>query len=116
MVYRIFVEKRQGLANEAEELLSEVRNLLGLSAVENIRVFNRYDVENLDKALFDSAVKTVFSEPQLDLTYPSLDLPDAAAFAVEYLPGQFDARADSAAQCIQLISQSERPVVRSAKV
>ena len=116
MVYRIFVEKRQGLANEAEELLGEVRNLLGLSAVENIRVFNRYDVENLDKTLFDYAVKTVFSEPQLDLTYPSLDLPDAAVFAVEYLPGQFDARADSAAQCIQLISQSERPVVRSAKV
>ncbi len=116
MVYRIFVEKRQGLANEAEELLGEVRNLLGLRAVENIRVFNRYDVENLDKTLFDYAVKTVFSEPQLDLTYPSLDLPDAAVFAVEYLPGQFDARADSAAQCIQLISQSERPVVRSAKV
>ena len=116
MVYRIFVEKKPGLDNEARGLLNEAKNLLGISALENVRLFNRYDAQDLEKDLFDYAVKTVFSEPQLDDTYAALELPGAAVFAVEPLPGQFDQRADSAAQCIQILSQGERPTIRSAKV
>ena len=116
MVYRIFVEKKEGLDNEAKGLLNEAKNLLGITGMENIRLFNRYDAENITEELFDYAVKTVFSEPQLDNTSASLELPGAYVFAVEALPGQFDQRADSAAQCIQIISQGERPLIRTAKV
>ncbi|MBO5252473.1 MAG: phosphoribosylformylglycinamidine synthase [Clostridia bacterium] len=116
MVYRIFVEKRTGLDNEAKGLLNEAKNLLGISGLENVRLFNRYDAENISEELFDYAVQTVFSEPQLDIATADIDLPDACVFAVEALPGQFDQRADSAAQCIQIISQGERPLVRTAKV
>ncbi len=116
MVYRIFVEKKEDLDNEAKGLMNEAKNLLGIKGLENIRLFNRYDAENITKELFDYAVKTVFSEPQLDNTFAELQLPDAYVFAVEALPGQFDQRADSAAQCIQIISQGERPLIRTAKV
>ena len=116
MVYRIFVEKKEGLDNEARGLLSEARNLLGIESMENIRLFNRYDAENITEELFDYAVRTVFSEPQLDNVSREIDLPGAYVFAVEALPGQFDQRADSAAQCIQIISQGERPLIRTAKV
>ena len=116
MVYRIFVEKRKGLDNEAQGLLSEARNLLGLNDLTNVRLFNRYDAENISEDLFRSSVKTVFSEPQLDIASESIDLPGAYVFAVEALPGQFDQRADSAAQCIQIISQGDRPLIRTAKV
>ena len=116
MVYRVFVEKKAGLDNEAQGLLSEARNLLGIASLENLRLFNRYDAENISKELFDYAVKSVFSEPQLDTASASVELPGATVFAVESLPGQFDQRADSAAQCIQIISQGERPLIRTAKV
>ena len=116
MIYRIFVEKKSGLENEANALYSDARSLLGIEKLEKVRVINRYDVENIDKELFDYSVKTVFSEPQLDNATESVDLDGATVFAVEFLPGQFDQRADSAAQCIQIISQSERPLIRSAKV
>ncbi|MBR1533325.1 MAG: phosphoribosylformylglycinamidine synthase, partial [Ruminococcus sp.] len=116
MVYRIFVEKREGLQNEAKALLSDINNLLSITSLKDVRVFNRYDAENIDKELFDYAVGAVFSEPQLDIASTEIDTGDARVFAVEYLPGQFDQRADSAAQCIQIISQGERPTVRSAKV
>ena len=116
MVYRIFVEKKSELANEAKALYSELRNLLGIGSLENVRVFNRYDVENIEAELFDYAKGTVFSEPQLDIVSDEIDTEGAVAFAVEFLPGQYDQRADSAAQCIQIISQGERPLVRSAKV
>ena len=116
MVYRVFVEKRAGLDNEAKGLLSEVNNLLGITNLENVRLFNRYDAEKISRELFDYAVQTVFSEPQLDIASESIDLPDAVVFAVEPLPGQFDQRADSAAQCIQILSQGDRPTIRSAKV
>ena len=116
MVYRVFVEKKEGLANEAKGLLSEARNLLGIHNLTDIRLFNRYDAENITGELFDYAVKTVFSEPQLDNASDSIDLPGAYVFAVEALPGQFDQRADSAAQCIQIISQGDRPLIRTAKV
>ncbi len=116
MVYRIFVEKKEGLQNEARGLLAEARNLLGIERLEQVRLFNRYDVENITEELFHYSVQTVFSEPQLDIASADIDLPGAAVFAVEPLPGQFDQRADSAAQCIQILSQGERPLIRSAKV
>ena len=116
MVYRIFSEKKKELANEAEALLSDIKGLLQIDSVTELRIINRYDAENITKELFDYAVKTVFSEPQLDNTYAELENDAAAVFAVEFLPGQFDQRADSAAQCIQLISQKERPLIRTAKV
>ena len=116
MVYRVYVEKKSELANEAKALYSELRNLLGIESLENVRVLNRYDVENIDAGLFDYAKGTVFSEPQLDIISDEIDSEGAFVFAVEFLPGQYDQRADSAAQCIQIISQGERPLVRSAKV
>lgn len=116
MVYRIFTEKKKGLAAEAKALLNDINTLLQINSVTSLRVINRYDAENITKELFDYAVKTVFSEPQLDNTYRELENDGAAVFAVEYLPGQFDQRADSAAQCIQLISKGDRPLIRTAKV
>ena len=116
MVYRIYVEKKAGFDHEAQSLTKEVRELLEINSVKSIRVINRYDVEDIEKELFDYAVKTVFSEPQMDNATLSIESEDAKVFAVEYLPGQFDQRADSASQCIQLISQKERPLVRTAKV
>ena len=116
MVFRVFAEKKPGLDNDARALLSDARTLLGIESLERVRLLNRYDAENLSEELFDYAVRTVFSEPQLDLTYTEPELGDATVFAVEYLPGQFDQRADSAAQCIQIISQGNRPLVRSARV
>ena len=116
MVYRVFVEKKKGLDNEAKALLSDAKTLLGINSLESIRIFNRYDAQNLTEELFDYSVKTVFSEPQLDTATAEIDVDGAYVFAVEFLPGQFDQRADSAAQCIQIISQGERPLVRSAKV
>ena len=117
MVYRIYVEKKAGLQGEANSLLSDIHSFLNIPAVKNVRVINRYDVENIDEALFNQCINTVFSEPQLDNTFNNIEYSkDAFVFAVEYLPGQFDQRADSAAQCIQIISKAERPDVRTAKV
>ena len=117
MVYRVCVEKKPGLAPECASLLSDCRSFLDLEGLESVRIWNRYDVEGIDEALFAYATNTVFSEPQLDLTSGEIDANGAAAvFAVEPLPGQFDQRADSAAQCIQLLSQGERPRIRTAKV
>ncbi|MBR5260799.1 MAG: phosphoribosylformylglycinamidine synthase, partial [Oscillospiraceae bacterium] len=117
MVYRVFVEKKPGLAPEAAGLLADCRAFLAIEGIENVRILNRYDVEGIDAELFSYARTTVFSEPQLDNISEEADLSDAdVVFAVEPLPGQFDQRADSAAQCIQLQSQGERPTVRSAKV
>ena len=116
MVYRIYVEKKKEFANEAAALLSDIRSFLGISGLSGIRLFNRYDVENIDEAIFERAKTALFSEPQLDNILYSL--PDDASyrFAAEYLPGQFDQRADSAAQCVQIMSCGERPSVRTARV
>ena len=115
MVYRIFVEKKPGLDNEARALKSDINELLQIKGVEKVRVFNRYDVENLAEDLFKYSVHTVFAEPQLDIV--TEELPEAdCIFAVEFLPGQFDQRASSAAECIQIISKGERPAVKTAKV
>ena len=118
MVYRVFVEKKKGLDNEARALLSELRDVLKIKGLTDVRIINRYDVENVDEKLFEYAKRTVFSEPQLDLVnaMDEIDPDGAKIFAVEYLPGQFDQRADSAAQCIQIISRKDRPVVKTARV
>ena len=116
MVYRIYVEKKPGFDVEANGLKNELTGLLGIRSLTGLRLLNRYDVEGIDQALFDQCVSTVFSEPPVDNTYAQLPEHEGTAFAVEYLPGQFDQRADSAAECIQLISQGERPLVRSARV
>ena len=116
MVYRIYVEKKAELAHEAHTLHNELCQLVGIKGLEGVRVLNRYDVENIDEELFEKTVDTVFSEPQLDVVTKELDADGGKVFAVEYLPGQYDQRADSAAQCIQIISCGERPTIRTAKV
>ena len=158
MVLRVYVEKKDGFDVEAKALERELREILGISALQSLRLINRYDVEGISDGLFEQCVPTVFSEPQTDNTsrilplagtvggtvtavatagaaiaadlaaavgiettkdVPNLLAPipaEATVFAVEALPGQFDQRADSASQCIQLISQGERPEVRNAKV
>ncbi|MCH4265710.1 MAG: phosphoribosylformylglycinamidine synthase [Solobacterium sp.] len=115
MVYRIYVEKKPGFDVEAEALKKELQELLGIKGINTLRLINRYDVEDISEDLFHQAVSTVFSEPPVDEIYQQLPAADHV-FAVEYLPGQFDQRADSASECIQLLSQKERPDVRSAKV
>ena len=115
MVYRVYVEKKEGQTLEAQGLLREIQDFLGINSLTGLRVLNRYDAENMEKSLFDAAVHTVFSEPQVDNV--SYELPQGdVVFAVEPLPGQYDQRADSAAQCIQIISQGNRPTIRTAKV
>ena len=115
MVYRVYVEKKVGQTHEADGLLREIKDFLQISGLTGVRVLNRYDAENITKELFDYAVGTVFSEPQVDDV--SFEVPRGeTVFAVEPLPGQYDQRADSAAQCIQIISQGNRPLIRTAKV
>ncbi|MBQ4650575.1 MAG: phosphoribosylformylglycinamidine synthase [Firmicutes bacterium] len=115
MVYRIFVEKKPGLDNEARAIKNDINELLQIKGVEKVRLFNRYDVEDLAQDLFEYSVNAVFAEPQLDIV--TEELPEAdCIFAVEPLPGQFDQRASSAAECIQIISKGERPTVKTAKV
>ena len=117
MVYRVYVEKKGELSVEAASLLSDLRTFLGIKSLTGLRQLNRYDVENIDGELMESCIGTVFSEPQIDIATKELKFNEGdTVFAVEYLPGQFDQRADSAAQCIQIISQGERPTVRTAKV
>ena len=116
MVYRVFVEKREGYRAEADALRAEATDVLGIKNLTGVRVVNRYDAEFITPELFAEVTDTVFSEPQVDETSDTLDTRGGYAFAVEYLAGQFDQRADSAAQCIQIISQGERPLIRTAKV
>ena len=116
MVYRLYVEKKPGFDHEAQGLFGELKSFLGIQGLTGLRVLNRYDVENLEEDVYRRAVNGIFSEPQLDDVFE--ELPEGADFvlAAEYLPGQFDQRADSAAQCIQLMAQCERPLVRTATV
>lgn len=116
MVYRIFVEKKDGFNNEAKSLYSDITEFLGIKRLNKLRIFNRYDAENISEKIFDYAIKTVFSEPQLDNVYKELNINKAFVFATEYLPGQFDQRAESAYQCIQIISQGKKPLIKTAKV
>ena len=114
---RIFVEKKPGHDAEARHLLHDLHQSLGLPGLHRVRVLQRYDLDGLTAAEFDAAAAHILSEPQIDDFCPALVLAaDETAFAVEYLPGQFDQRADSAAQCIQILTGQERPAVYSAKV
>ena len=118
MVYRIYVEKKPQFAVDGGAVLADLNVALGIKTVENVRIINRYDCEKLPKENFEAAVPTVFSEPPVDEVYYDLPKPaaDERMFAVEFLPGQFDQRADSAAQCIQMLCPGERPVVKYAKI
>ena len=118
MVRRIFVEKKEAYAGAAKDLASELRSYLGVKGLEGLRVLIRYDVENISDAVFEEACKCVFSEPPVDDLYLE-EFPHGEndrVFAVEYLPGQFDQRADSAVQCVQFLKEEEQPIIRSARV
>ncbi len=116
MVSRVYVEKKPEFDVESKQLEAELRTLLGIEGLESLRTIRRYDVEGIDDELFEQCVPTVFSEPQVDMAHRRLPTltDDSVLFAVEYLPGQFDQRADSASECIQFVSCGERPEVRSA--
>lgn len=136
MVFRIYVEKKPAFDVEAQQLLHELQTILGVEALTGLRLVNRYDVEGISEELFKHCIPVVFSEPQVDVAYDQMpeveaalnhaqgtqttaqnaDAANTTVFAVEYLPGQFDQRAESASECIQLVSQGERPAVRSAMV
>ncbi len=118
MVYRIYVEKKKLFAVESAAALADLNTALGISSVKGVRIVNRYDVEGLSEEKFKQAVPTVFSEPPVDDVYFELPelLSDERMFASEFLPGQFDQRADSAAQCIQMLCKGDRPEVRYAKI
>ena len=116
MVYRVFTEKREGLRQEAETLAEDIRSFLGIPELTGIRILNRYDVEGITPELMEICKTTVFSEPPIDILTETLHHDAPRSLITEYLPGQFDQRADSAAQCIQLISRGEKPHVRTARV
>ena len=117
-VYRIYVEKKPEFAVEANSLISGIKSALGLDNLTGLRVINRYDAEGLSREDFDLAAPVVFSEPAVDVTYDHLPAvkADEFVFAVEYLPGQFDQRADSCAQCISLLTGGKRPTIKSARI
>ncbi|MGN0595490.1 MAG: AIR synthase-related protein, partial [Hominimerdicola sp.] len=117
-VYRIYVEKKPEFAVEADSLISDIKSALGLENLAGLRILNRYDAEGLSREDFDLATPVVFSEPAVDVTYNTLPTVSSNefVFAVEYLPGQFDQRADSCAQCISLLTGGKRPVIKSAKI
>jgi len=116
-VKRVFVEKKEAFQAEAHQLFQDLRDHLKLTALRRVRILNRYDVEGIDEATFEKALTTIFSEPPLDEIYVESFLAEQGAhlLAVELLPGQYDQRADSAAQCIQLLTQQQRPEVTYAK-
>ena len=117
-VKRVYVEKKSAYAVRAKELKEEVVRYLGITALQDVRVLIRYDVENLSDATYRQALGTVFSEPPVDEYFEetfAVDT-DALVFSVEYLPGQFDQRADSAEQCVKLLNEKEDPVIRSANI
>lgn len=116
-IKRVFVEKKPNFDVEAEKLQRDLVESLSLKKLEKVRVINRYDVQGIDDSEFNTAVKTIFSEPNVDNLYiDELIIEEGRYFAVEFLPGQYDQRADSAAQCIQILTHKERPIVRAAKV
>ena len=115
-VKRVYVEKKQEFAVQAKELKQELKSYLGIQTVENVRVLIRYDIENISDATFETACNGIFSEPPVDILYKEeFEVKEGSRiFSVEYLPGQFDQRADSAVQCVQFIKEDEIPVIKSA--
>lgn len=115
-VRRIYVEKKEGLALEAEALKKDLAENVGITGLSGLRILNRYDMEGVEESVLRAAQYTVFAEPRCDYLYDSLPAFSGKAFAVEYLPGQYDQRADFCAQCICLITRKERPLIRTARV
>ena len=117
-VKRVYVEKKPEFAVQAKELRQEVENYLGIKTITNVRVLNRYDIENLSEETFERACNGVFAEPPVDVLYhETFDVTEGSrVFSVEYLPGQFDQRADSAVQCVQFIKEDEQPEIGRAHV
>lgn len=115
-VKRIYVEKKDAFAAAAKQLQEEIRSYLQIEKIAGVRVFIRYDIENIDEEIFETACNTVFSEPPVDILYrETIEIPEGArVFSVEYLPGQFDQRADSAVQCVKFLKEDEEPVIRTA--
>lgn len=118
MVRRIFVEKKKGFDVEAQGLCADIKDNLGISGIRSVRILNRYDIDGIDDALYEEVKTEVFAEPAVDMIYEeNVDISDADySFASEFLPGQYDQRSDSAAQCIQLISVAQKPDVKTAKI
>ncbi len=115
-VRRIFVKKKQGFDIAAKKMLADLRESLGIQRLSDLAVLIRYDVEGMDDADFDKAVKSIFSEPMVDEVFLEDHAESGVCFAVEYLPGQYDQRADSAAQCVQLLTMKARPNIATATV
>ena len=114
-VRRIFVEKKAPYAVAAKELAAEIKSYLGIDTITDVRVLIRYDIEHVSQETYDRALGTVFSEPPVDEVYEeSFPTDGETVFSVEYLPGQFDQRADSAQQCVKLLNEEEEPIIRSA--
>ena len=114
-VRRVYVEKKPDFAVKAKELKHEIKHYLGIDSVTAVRVLIRYDMENVSEETYKRALYTVFSEPPVDNIYEeSFEYGDARVFTVEFLPGQFDQRADSAEQCVKLLNENEEPIIRSA--
>ena len=117
-IRRLYIEKKKGCDIEAQSLLSDIRENLTISELENVRILNRYDIENISDEDYETAKTTIFSEPPVDTIYEEEVVfeNEEKVFAVEYLPGQYDQRADSAMQCVQLISGKEKPIINAAKI
>jgi phosphoribosylformylglycinamidine synthase len=116
MVERLYVEKKPGFDVEAQSFLADFKENIGIPGLKSVRILNRYDVEGMAGEDMKKAMHTIFSEPVVDNVFSDVEFPGKFVFGMEYLPGQYDQRADSAAQCVQLLTRKERPIVRSAKV
>ena len=115
-VKRIYVEKKEPFAVKARELEEDIKGYLGVNGLDKVRIFIRYDVENLSDETFERACNCVFSEPPVDTLYrENFDIPAGGrCFSVEFLPGQFDQRADSAVQCVRFLKEDEEPIIKTA--
>ena len=117
MIFRLYVERRPGFDIEARNMYREVKDNLLVAGIKSVRYINRYDTEDISQEILDSAKNTVFSEPQTDIILDSINANDGdRILAIEYLPGQYDQRADSCSQCIQILTRGERPKIRTAKI
>ena len=116
-VKRVYVEKKPAFAVKAKELQAEIKSYLGIRGVSKVRELIRYDIENISEETYQKALVTVFSEPPVDDIYEeTFDTDGAKVFSVEFLPGQFDQRADSAEQCVKLLNENEEPIIRSRRM
>ena len=115
MIYRIYVEKKAGFDVARKKVLADIKNVLGIN-LDNLKYFLRYDVEGLSAEDFEKAKSVVFSEPPVDDVFESIDIEGKTVIATEFLPGQFDQRADSAAQCVQLLTLKDKPLVKTANI